>query len=74
MHEARKAVITSESSEKILRALRLNISLYEDAVFAKSNIYYEKNYSKRCTAPGKVTGVESHQILMKHSSFYVRCH
>ena len=67
MLEARKAVIKSESLEKTSRALRPNIRSYKD-------IYYKRTDSKRCSAPGKITGVEGQQILMKHSSFYVRRH
>ena len=75
MHEARKAFIKSESSEKILRAFRHNLRSYKDAIFTTGDdVYYKKNDSKRWKGPGKVIGVDGQQILVKHGSFYVRCH
>ena len=75
MHEARKAFIKSESSEKISRAFRHNLRSYKDAIFTTGDdVYYKKNDSKRWKGPGKVIGVGGQQILVKHGSFYVRCH
>ena len=75
MHEARKAFINSESSEKISHALRHNLRSYKDAIFTTGDdIYYNRNDSKRWKGPDKVIGVDGQQILVKHGSFYVRCH
>ena len=75
MHEARKAFIKSESSEKISCALRHNLRSYKDAIFTTGvDIYYMRNNSKRWKGPGKVTGVDGQQILVKHGSFYITCH
>ena len=72
MHEARKAFIKSESSEKISRAFRHNLRSYKDAIFTTGDdFYYKKNDSKRWKGPGKVIGVDGQQILVKHGSFYV---
>ena len=75
MHEARKTFIKSESSEKILCALRHNLRSYKDAIFTTGvDIYYMRNNSKRWKGPGKVIGVDGQQILVKHGSFYITCH
>ena len=75
MHEARKAFIKSGSSEKISCALRHNLRLYKDVIFTTGDgVYYKRNNSKRWKGPGKVIGVDAQQILVKHGSFYVRCH
>ena len=74
VHEARKAFIKSESSGKISRVLRHNLRSYKDAIFNTGDVYYERNDSKRWKGPGKVTDVDGQQILVKHGSFYVRCH
>ena len=75
MHEARKGFITSQSSEKISRALRHNLRSYKDAIFTTGDdVYYKRNDSKRWKGAGKVIGVDGQQTLVKHGSFYVRCH
>ena len=75
VHEARKAFIKSGSSEKISRALKHNLRLYKDVIFTTGDgVYYKRNNSKRWKGPGKVIGVDAQQILVKHGSFYVRCH
>ena len=75
MHEARKAFTKSESSEKISHALRHNLRSYKDTIFTTHDyVYYKKNDSKRWKGPGKIIGVDGQQILVKHGSFYVRCH
>ena len=53
MHEARKAFIKIESSEKISRALGHNLRSYKDAVFTTGDdVYYKRNDSKRWKSPG----------------------
>ena len=75
MQEARKAFMSSESSEKIARALRHNVSSYKDAIFVSGdNVYYKRRDSKKWKGPAKVIGVDGQQILVKHGSFYYRCH
>ena len=64
MHEARKAFIKSESSEKISRALRHNLRSYKDATFTtEDDVYYKKNNSRRWKGPGKVIGVDDNKFL-----------
>ena len=74
MHEARKAFIKCESSEKISHALRHNLRMYKDAIFTTGDVYYKRNDRKRWNVSGKVIGVDGQEILVKHGSFYVRCH
>ena len=52
MHEARKAFIKIESSEKISHALGHNLRSYKDAVFTTGDVYYKRNDSKRWKSPG----------------------
>lgn len=75
MHTARRAFIESESSEKISRALRHNLSSYKNAIFLTGDsVYYKRKDNKRWRGPGKVIGIDGQQILIKHGSFYVRRH
>ena len=60
-----------KSSEKTLCSLHHSIRSHKDAVFVAGDVYYKKNDCKRQKGPAKVTGVDSHQILVKHVSFYV---
>ena len=54
MHEAKKAFIKSESSEKISRALRHNLRSYKDAIFTTGDVYYKRNDRMRWKGPGRV--------------------
>ena len=73
MRSASKAFVTSESSEKLIRALKHNLRTYQDAIFVTGDtVYYKRRDSKKWKGQGKVIGVDSQQTLIKHGSTYVR--
>ena len=38
------------------------------------SVYYKRNNSKQWKGLGKVVGQDGQQILIKHGSYYIRCH
>ena len=75
MQEARKAFLDSESSEKLKKALRHNTRTCNNVkLLCGDSVYYKRNNSKRRKGPGKVFGQYGQQILIKHGSYYMRCH
>eukprot|EP00794_Sanderia_malayensis_P012459 gene12459-13747_t len=72
---AREAVIQSESSEKIKRALRHNVRTCNDIKFHQGEcVYYKRNNNERWHGPGTVIGQDHKQILVKHGNDLVRVH
>ena len=73
IRSARKAFVTSESSEKLTRALEHNLRTYQNGIFVTGDtVYYKRRDSKKWKGPGKFIGVDGQQILIKHGSTYVR--
>ena len=73
--KARKAFIESESCERIKRALKHNVSSANHVKYLTGDsVYYKRNDSKKWKGPGKVIGMDSQQILIKHGGIYVRVH
>ena len=65
LHMAREAVIQSESSEKIKRALRHNVRTCNDIKFYQGEcVYYKRNNNERWHGPGTVIGQDHKQILV----------
>ena len=72
---AREAVIQSESSEKIKRALRHNVRTCNDIKFHQGEcVYYKRNNNERWHGPSTVIGQDHRQILVKHGNDLVRVH
>ena len=75
LHKAREAFIQSEHSERIRRALSHNIRTSGDVKYVTGDqVYYKRNDSNEWHGPGTVLGQDGQQILIKHSSYYVRVH
>ena len=75
LHKAREAFIQSEHSERIRRALSHNIRTSGDVKYVTGDqVYYKRKDSNEWHGPGTVLGQDGQQILIKHSSYYVRVH
>ena len=75
MKMSREAFMKAESSERIKRALKHNISAGNNKKFFLGDlVYYKRNDSHKWKGPGKVIGTESSNVLIKHGAYYVRVH
>ena len=75
LHKAREAFIESEHSERIRRALSKNIRTSSDTKYVSGDlVYYKRKDNSAWHGPGTVLGQDGQQILIKHSSYYVRVH
>ena len=75
MHSARKNHIEAESSQKIRRALRQKTRTYADESFSNDEkVFYKRRSWKGWRGPGTVIGQEGKIVLIRHGSFYYRCH
>ena len=75
LRKARQAFVEAESSEKIKRALRHNIRPSVKNIFVPGDtVYYKRNDSRKWRGPGKVIGIESSTILIKHGAQYIKAH
>ncbi len=75
LHKAREAVIQSDSSENIKRALRHNVRTCNDIKFHQGEcVYYKRNNNERWHGPGTVIGQDHKQNLVKHGNDLVRVH
>ena len=73
MHYARQQYIKSESSEKIVRALRSQTRAYSDTKYLTIEmVYYERERCNSWNGPGTVIGQDGQQDLAKH--VYIRVH
>ena len=74
-HEARKAFIENESSEKLRRALRHNVRESSTAIFESGDkVYYKRLESDFWRGPATVIGRDDHQVILKHGGSFVRAH
>ncbi|XP_077974967.1 uncharacterized protein LOC144430759 [Styela clava] len=74
MQAARKAVIESESSEKIRRALRTQTRQTRDEFFTGEEVYYKREDQKRWKGPAKVIGQDGPVIFIRHGGQLIRAH
>ena len=78
LHAARKAYITSESCEKLRRAMKHRVRPATSLVYQTGDVvFYKRNESSKWKGPGIVIGRDNHQVFVKHSGTYVRvnpCH
>ena len=75
LHSARKNYIEAESSDKIRRALRCKVRSYADKHYEISQkVFYKRNGYKNWRGPGVVVGLEGKTVLVRHGSYYYRCH
>ena len=74
-HEARKAFIECEASEKIRRALRHNTrDVTTQEYLPGEKVYYKRIDSAYWRGPAEVIGKDSHQVILKHGGLFVRTH
>ena len=64
IHEARKAFIESECSERIRRALRHNVRSVEEVYETGQKVYYYSD--KKWRGPATVIGSDGCVIILKH--------
>ena len=75
LHKARQAFVTSESSEKIRRALRHNVRTSGDIkYFTGDKVYYMRRSKNKWQGPAVVLGQDGQQVLVKHGGIYIRVH
>ena len=75
MHSARKEFIKNELHEKLKRAMQHNIRTSQDTKYYSDDlVYYKQKDNNYWKGPGTVIGQDRQQVLVKHSSSYVRVH
>ena len=75
LRSARQAFMKAESAEKVKRAVRHNIRPSAKHRFFQGDIvYYKRNDCKKWRGPGRVIGMESSTVLIKHGNQYVKVH
>ena len=75
MHSARKEFIKNELHEKLKRAMQHNIRTLQDTKYYSDDlVYYKQKDNNYWKGPGTVIGQDRQQVLVKHSSSYVRVH
>ena len=66
IHKAPEAFIMNSNSEKILRALRLNICTSNGNIFVSGDsVCYKQAFSRRWRSAAKVLGNDGQQVLVK---------
>ena len=64
-----------ESCEKLRRAMQHNIITSQDTKYYSGDlVYYKQKDNNYWKGPGTVIGQDGQQVLVKHSSSYVRVH
>ena len=75
MHSICKEFIKNESCEKLRRAMRHNIRTSQDTKhYSGDLVNYKQKDNNYWKGPGTVIGQDGQQVLVKHSSSYVRVH
>ena len=75
MHSARQQYLKSESSDKLRRALRHQTRTYSNVRYnTGDHVYYKRENCNQWKGPGTVIGQDGQQVLVKHSSTYIRVH
>ena len=75
VHSACKEFIKNESCEKLRRAMWHNIRTSQDTKYYSGDlVYYKQKDNNYWKGPGTVIGQDGQQVLVKHSSSYVRVH
>ena len=74
MHLAREEFIKNESSAKLAKALKSQTRTHNDVAYKTGDLVFYKRGKNAWKGPGTVIGQEGQQILIKHSSSYIRVH
>lgn len=72
LHEARKAFVESEASERIRRALRSKITASEERFSNGDLVYYKREGKEKWLGPGKVVFQDGKVIFVRHQNSFVR--
>ena len=75
LHDARRAFIEAENSEKLKRALCHNVRTANDAMYVNGDkVYHIHQGDTKWRGPAIVLGQDGQEILLKHGGFYVLTH
>ena len=75
IHSARANVMHAQNSDVIRRALTHKVRTASETSYEKGDkVFYKRKDSKGWKGPGKVLGSEGNVVLVRHGSFYQRCH
>ena len=72
LHEARKAFIAAESSEKIRRALKKQVRPKDEQFSMGDKVYFLRD--NKWEGPGVVMGQDNVVVFVRHGGTYVRVH
>lgn len=73
LHEARKAYIEVETSDRIRRALRKQTRNYDNYITGDI-VYYKRDDSNEWKGPGVVIGQDGVVVFVRHGGSYIRVH
>ena len=75
MKRGREAMVQSDSSEQIRRALNHNTRTYNDVKYINGDdVYYKMPDDMHWRGPGKVIGQDGQFVLVRHGGGWVRVH
>ena len=73
-HNARKAFVQAEASEKIRRALRHRVRPSGKKYDQGEHVYFKREDSNRWKGPATVIGHDGKTVILKYGSYIVRVH
>ena len=74
LHNARKAFIESEHSERIRRAIRKQVRPSGERFVTGEKVFYKHPDYREWKGPGTVIGQDSAVVFVRHGGSYVRVH
>lgn len=75
IHSARANVVKAQNSDVIRRALKHKLRTSSETNYVNGDkVFYKRKDTKGWKGPGKVLGSEGNFVLIRHGSFYQRCH
>ena len=73
IHCARNAFVSSESSERVRRALRMKLRTCNDTLVNNGDeVYYRRNNVKGWRGPGIVIGRDNNLVIVRHGGVFYR--
>ena len=75
IHSSRANFVKAENSDVIRRALKHKVRNHSETTYEKGDrAFYKRKDTKGWRGPGKVLGQDGNFVLIRHGSFYHRCH
>nr|CAB3262901.1 uncharacterized protein LOC100184952 [Phallusia mammillata] len=74
LHTARKAFVTSQTSEKIRRALRKQTRQTGQIFNIGDQVYYKRDDQAKWRGPGKVLGQDGAVVFIRHGGQFIKAH